>query len=80
MFLSNQLTNGENRETHLEFNCKLNTAYPVKRIRRIETECNSQESLEPSSDNQEAKNMSDKLQRRLAQNREAARKSRLRKK
>ncbi|MFS7912945.1 putative transcription factor bZIP family [Helianthus anomalus] len=44
------------------------------------TEYNSQESLGPSVDNQEAKSMSDKLQRRLAQNREAARKSRLRKK
>ncbi|KAK9073016.1 hypothetical protein SSX86_007338 [Deinandra increscens subsp. villosa] len=41
---------------------------------------NSHESLGPSSDNQDAKTMSDKLQRRLAQNREAARKSRLRKK
>ncbi|KAL7616147.1 transcription factor TGA4 [Lactuca sativa] len=40
----------------------------------------SQESIGPSSDNEAAKNMSDKLQRRLAQNREAARKSRLRKK
>ncbi|KAL8261464.1 hypothetical protein R6Q59_025513 [Mikania micrantha] len=44
------------------------------------TEYNSQESLGPLSDNQAAKAMSDKLQRRLAQNREAARKSRLRKK
>lgn len=43
-------------------------------------EYNSQESLAPSSDNQSAKNLSEKLQRRLAQNREAARKSRLRKK
>ncbi|KAI3760799.1 hypothetical protein L1987_51198 [Smallanthus sonchifolius] len=44
------------------------------------TEYNSQESLIPSSDNQAVKTMSDKMQRRLAQNREAARKSRLRKK
>lgn len=40
----------------------------------------SQEPLGHLSDNQAAKNVSDKLQRRLAQNREAARKSRLRKK
>ncbi|KAL1821836.1 transcription factor TGA1 isoform X1 [Daucus carota subsp. sativus] len=44
------------------------------------TEYTSQESLGPSSDNQAAKILSEKLQRRLAQNREAARKSRLRKK
>ncbi|KAI3685429.1 hypothetical protein L6452_34671 [Arctium lappa] len=48
--------------------------------RLAKTEYTSQESIGPSSDNQAAKNMSDKLQRRLAQNREAARKSRLRKK
>lgn len=40
----------------------------------------SQESLGDSSDNQVGKTKCDKLQRRLAQNREAARKSRLRKK
>lgn len=40
----------------------------------------SQESLGDSSDNQAVKTKCDKLQRRLAQNREAARKSRLRKK
>ncbi|KVI07241.1 Basic-leucine zipper domain-containing protein [Cynara cardunculus var. scolymus] len=45
-----------------------------------QTEYNSQESLGPSLDNRATKNISDKLQRRLAQNREAARKSRLRKK
>lgn len=48
--------------------------------RLAKTGYTSQESIGPSSDNQAAKNLSDKLQRRLAQNREAARKSRLRKK
>ncbi|XP_071737742.1 transcription factor TGA1-like isoform X2 [Rutidosis leptorrhynchoides] len=43
------------------------------------TEYHPQESIGASLD-QSAKNMSDKMQRRLAQNREAARKSRLRKK
>ncbi|KAL2468046.1 Transcription factor TGA7 [Forsythia ovata] len=40
----------------------------------------SDRSLEPAEDNQTAKSIRDKVQRRLAQNREAARKSRLRKK
>ncbi|GJU20060.1 transcription factor TGA4 [Tanacetum coccineum] len=68
------------------FGCDISQNMGLSSISQVDarlankTECNSQESLEPSSDNQEAKNMSDKLQRRLAQNREAARKSRLRKK
>lgn len=44
------------------------------------TEHNVQESLLPSPDARATRSISDKLQRRLAQNREAARKSRLRKK
>ncbi|KDP32726.1 hypothetical protein JCGZ_12018 [Jatropha curcas] len=40
----------------------------------------SQESMEPSRSDQEANRPADKVQRRLAQNREAARKSRMRKK
>ncbi|KAI3736606.1 hypothetical protein L2E82_26502 [Cichorium intybus] len=54
----------------------------ISQVNRLanKTEYISQESIGPSSDNLAAKNMSDKLQRRLAQNREAARKSRLRKK
>ncbi|KAI3680273.1 hypothetical protein L2E82_50498 [Cichorium intybus] len=44
------------------------------------TEYNPQESLEVLPDARATRNISDKLQRRLAQNREAARKSRLRKK
>ncbi|XP_061969382.1 transcription factor TGA7-like [Populus nigra] len=44
------------------------------------TEHVSHESMEPSRSDQEAHKPADKIQRRLAQNREAARKSRLRKK
>ncbi|XP_071713806.1 transcription factor TGA4-like [Rutidosis leptorrhynchoides] len=44
------------------------------------TEYNSQESFGATPDTRTTKTISDKLQRRLAQNREAARKSRLRKK
>ncbi|KAK9056447.1 hypothetical protein SSX86_023808 [Deinandra increscens subsp. villosa] len=44
------------------------------------TEYSSQGSLGPSADSPPTKNITDKSQRRLAQNREAARKSRLRKK
>nr|XP_043616840.1 transcription factor TGA1-like [Erigeron canadensis]XP_043616841.1 transcription factor TGA1-like [Erigeron canadensis] len=50
------------------------------RLAANKTEYTSQESLGPSPDARATRNISDKLQRRLAQNREAARKSRLRKK
>ncbi|XP_076906364.1 transcription factor TGA4-like [Bidens hawaiensis] len=68
------------------FGCNIGSNTGTSSISQVDTrqsnkiQYNSQESLGPSSDNQEAKTMFDKLQRRLAQNREAAHKSRLRKK
>nr|XP_043637140.1 transcription factor TGA4-like isoform X2 [Erigeron canadensis] len=68
------------------FGCDISPNTGPSSISQVETKLSNktdytyQESLGPSSDNQSAKEMSDKLQRRLAQNREAARKSRLRKK
>ncbi|MFS7953069.1 putative transcription factor bZIP family [Helianthus anomalus] len=47
---------------------------------RVDTRLANKESVGPSLEEEAAKTMSDKSQRRLAQNREAARKSRLRKK